>query len=68
MKVKFKPALTFGKVTANSVVELRKIVFPESTSERVVTAVKVLGLTRKFLNCVALIDLKNQVYNPISSD
>jgi hypothetical protein len=54
MKVKFKPDLTLGKVTANSVAELRKIVFPESTSVRVVVAVNVLGFTKKFLNCVAL--------------
>ena len=57
IKLKFSPALTWGKVTANSVVEFRKMVFPESASESVVTAVNVLGLTMKFLNCVALFDI-----------
>ena len=55
MKVKFKPDFTFGRVTANSVAEFKKIVFPESASDNVVVAVNVLGLTIKFLNCVALI-------------
>jgi hypothetical protein len=50
MKLKFNPAFTFGRVTANSVAELRKIVFPESASVSVVAAVSILGLTMKFLN------------------